>query len=398
MATTKGVKTTRNSKEPARPRGGPAGLKALAERICPHKTDGVLRNALVPPGDRRLKPDEARTCVIDRVAAVVSKTCDWGRPVMDWHIGDHRFLVLEFWPARNVCLYVQIWTEPDDPVLVEVCSGAWNPTARPYVGPRQRAALRRLGYAVGGRARNYQKYWTLSPLADTRALAAELVTVLVDVLGYRGRRALQTVYCSEARTEEGRVFPGLAIDDVKRMLQLGGGRVVTAEPVGPVTPGLKKRLIHVDQPFPFVVEMRARSGKTPETHEAMRLVTVLPGGRGLSPRELEMMVRECPFGRIFRDNEGDLLLIQDLLVAGTTVRWFLMTLHIWKTTRERAVEMLRLTLAPPAPGGRRTPGGSGEDGDPDDIDVDDDGDEGDTGDGDGDGEPRQSRSARTVVH
>jgi hypothetical protein len=109
-----------------------------------------------------------------------------------------------------------------------------------------------------------------------------------------------------------------------------------------------------------------------------------------------MMVRECPFGRIFRDNEGDLLLIHDLLVAGTTVRWFLMTLHIWKTTRERAAGMVQLALAAPAPGGPGTPGGPDEDDDPDDIDLDEGGDEGDTGGGDG--EPRQSRSARTVVH
>jgi len=72
---------------------------------------------------------------------------------------------------------VQIWTEPGEPVLIEACSGAWNPTARPYVKAPQRAALRKLGYRVGGQARNYQKYWTLSPLADARALADELLSI-----------------------------------------------------------------------------------------------------------------------------------------------------------------------------------------------------------------------------
>jgi len=65
----------------------------------------------------------------------------------------------------------------------------------------------------------------------------------------------------------------------------------------------------------------------------------------------------------------------------------------------KRVETARRSREPARPsGGRRTPGGSGEDCDADDIDVDGDDDEGDTGDGDGDGEPRQSRSARTVVH
>lgn len=316
---------------------------------CPNKTDGERRSVLVPSGARRLTPDAARAHALGRVAAVVERTCDWGRPVTDWHVGDYRFLVLQIEPARNVCLYVQIWTEPEEPVLVEVCSGAWNPTARPYVGPRQRAALRRLGYTVGGRARNYRKYWALSPLADAHALAAELVQVLVDVLGYRGNRALGMVYCSESRTEAGRVFPRLSIDDVKRMLGIAGCQVVNAEPIGPVPSNVRKRLLHVAQPFPFFVEMRGQVTRTPAMYEAMRLVTPLPAGRGLPPAVLEQFVRECPFGRIFRDNDGDLLLVHDLLVAGTTVRWFLTMLHIWMRTRQRAVDMLRLALAPPAP-------------------------------------------------
>ena len=121
----------------------------------------------------------------------------------------------------------------------------------------------------------------------------------------------------------------------------------------------------------------------------LRLITPLPAGRGLSPGELETMVRECPFGRVFRDEEGDLLFIGDFVVAGTTVRWFLMALDVWTRMRQRAIQMLRLTLAPPAP---RTPGpGGGEAEEDEDCteDLDDDGD---------DDEPRQGRAGRTVVH
>ena len=367
--------------------------EALAGRLCPPRTDGQAAHELVPSAGRKLTPAQARTHAIDLVAAVVARTCDWGEPAADWSVGDYRFLVLDFGPRKDVSLYVQIWTEPGEPVLIEACSGAWNPTAKPYVKAPQRAMLRRLGFKVGGRARNYQKRWALSPLAGARALAGELVSILVDVFGYRGQRPLGMVYCAEGRSEPGRVFSALAIDDVKRMLGIAGCQVVDAEPAGPVSPGVRHRLIHVAQPFPFVAEMRGRAAKTPAAYEAMRLITPLPAGRGLSPGELESMVRECPFGRIFRDDDGDLLFVADLVVAGTTVRWFLTAIRVWLHMRQRAVEMLRFALAPPHP---RTPGGAGGDGEGGDGEA---GPDDEAGEGDGDDEePRQGRAARIVVH
>jgi hypothetical protein len=365
----------------------------LATRLCPHKTNGQVKHELVPRAARRLTPADARAHAIDRVAAIVARTCEWGEFLEDWDVGDYRFLVLDFSPTKDVSLYVQIWTEPGDAVLVEACSGAWNPPARTFVKAPQRAALRTLGFKVGGRARNYQKQWTLSPLADARALAEELLSVLVDVFGYRGQRPLGMVYCSEGRSEPGRIFPALAIDDVKRMLRISGCQVFDAEPVGPVSPSVQRRLIHVAEPFPFVVEMRGQATKPPGTFEAMRLVTPLPAGRGLPPQVLELLVRECPFGRVFRDEEGDLLFVADVVVAGTTVRWFLTTLSVWTSMRQRAIEALRLALAPPAP---RTSDRAGEGGDGDDECG---GDDDDVEEADGEDEaPRQGRAARTVVH
>ena len=385
----------RNERE--RGAGTPHPVEELARRLCPPKTDGQLEHELVPSAGRKRPAAEARAAAIDRVAAVVARTCQWGQPLEDWDVGDYRFLVLDYGPRKDVSLYVQIWSEPGEPVLIEACSGAWNPTARPYVQAPQRKALRKLGYAVGGQARNYQKHWTFSPRADARALAEELLSILVGIFGYRGQRPLGMVYCSDGRTAPGRVFPALGIDDVKRMLGFAGCRTVEAEPVGPVRPGVRKRLIHVAQPFPFVVEMRGQATKAPLTYEAMRLVTTLPAGRGLSPGELEMMVRECPFGRTFRDPDGDLLFIGDFVVAGTTVRWFLTTVNVWMSMCRRAIEMLRLALAPPAPRPADAGGGEGGQGDGD-LDVDDP-DGGDDDDDDGDGqEPSRSRQARVTVH
>ena len=374
-----------------------ARLERLARRLCPARSDGQRSHVLVPRAAEKLSADDARAHIVGPVAAVVARTCEWGGLPEEWEVGDYRFLVLDFCPRKDVGLYVQIWTEPGEPVLIEACSGAWNPTARPYVQAPQRAALRKLGYRVAGQARNYQKYWTLSPLADARALAGELASILVDVFGYRGRHPLEMAFCSDSRTTTARVFPALAIDDVKRMLGMAGCRVVDAEPAGRVKPDVRRRLIHVDEPFPMVVEMRGQAGKTPATYEAMRLVTPLPAGRGLPQDALELLVRECPFGRTFRDDDGDLLFIADLVVVGTTVRWFLTALRVWMHMRQRVVEMLRLVLAPPSSRAGSRTGGAGGDGGEDGPEPDEAAGEDDAGDEESGGLGK-SRQARVTVH
>ena len=349
--------------------------------------DGRERE-LVPKSAARLGPDAARKLALKPVAAAVVKTCTWGVPGADWEVGDYRFLVLDFTPNRSTGLYLQIWSEPGEPVLIEACSGAWNPAARPYIGPRQRAALRAMGFRVGGRARNYQKHWTLSPLADARALAGDLVAVLVDIFGYRGHRPITMQLCTGSRTEPARVFPSVEPDDVRQMLRIGGCRVVHAAPVGPVKPGVLKRLIQVDQPFPFTVELKGESGTRRGTFEAMRFITVLAGGRGVSDAGLAVLQRDCPFARLFRDADGDVMMIYDVPVAGASARWFLLVLLTWEFAW-RTANRLALEL------GTMRADADGEGVDSADEDA---ADAGESGDGDEDDARRQRRTARTVVH
>lgn len=52
-----------------------------------------------------------------------------------WQIGDFAFYILEFPVADAALLYAQVWSEPDEAVLIEVSSGAWNPPGRrPHFG------------------------------------------------------------------------------------------------------------------------------------------------------------------------------------------------------------------------------------------------------------------------
>lgn len=407
------ARTPRGAAAPRRV-SGDERLEALAKRWCPRQTAAEVHADLVPASrGRRLTAEAARALAVDRVAAVVARVCEWGRLGQDWDVGDYRYLVLSFALKGDVGFYVQLWTEPEEPVLVEACSGAWNPPARPYVGPPQRAALRRLGYRVGGRARNFGKRWTLSPLANARALAAELVTILVDVFGYRAARPLELKYFAGSRTLRVPVFPALGRDDVERMLKMGGCRVISATPAGRVPPGVRKRLIHVAEPFPLAVELKGEVAKEPHGYEAMRFITPIEAGQGVSDAQLAAIARDCPFLRVFRDDDGGVLAIYDVPVAGTTVRWFLLTLRVVAVMRARAVAMVQEALAAscgPAAGAREAGDGAGGGGagpavleagpdgdgpaDGDDLAEDDD----PADEEDADASVRRGRSGRVVVH
>jgi hypothetical protein len=119
-----------------------AAVQTMAKMRCPKRTSGVERSILVAATRRTLTADQTRARIMHAVEAVISTTTGWDTPADERTVGDHRFLILGFCPTKSASLYVQLWTEPGEPVLVEVCSGAWTPPARKYVRGPQRAALR----------------------------------------------------------------------------------------------------------------------------------------------------------------------------------------------------------------------------------------------------------------
>ena len=57
------------------------------------------------------------------VAARIWAACCWPKRMADgWNIGDYQFAVIEVCPEPKTRLYVQFWSEPDEEVLMEVCS------------------------------------------------------------------------------------------------------------------------------------------------------------------------------------------------------------------------------------------------------------------------------------
>jgi len=333
---------------------------------CPPRTDGVECSVLVGPTRRKLSADETRAAAIPAVETAVSEACRWGTLGDDWTVGDYRFVIFEFWPAKGDCLYVQLWTEPDEPVVVEACSGAWTPPARKYVRAPQRTALRALGYEVGGRARNFEKRRAVSSPRDARALARELVEILVDVFGYRGRQPLGMKYFAGGRTNREPVFNGLVVDDVKRMLAIAGmtahatGARPRAESAGGVDSspqsggeqsstclavprGLKRRLLEVDKPFPFLIELVLNAKTEPLTYNGLRLISGIDSGVGLLDADIVSINNQMYCGRIQRDSLGQVVFMQELWLGGITVGWFISMMKSWQHLRKHAVRLVRPT-------------------------------------------------------
>jgi hypothetical protein len=168
---------------------------------------------------REVPPAPLTEVLVPRVEALLRLVALWGDDVgEDWNLGDHRYLILDF-TSGDAVLYVQFWSEPHDVLLVEVSSGNWNPPAHLLVGPVQKKALRALGYRIGGKARNYQKDVPVSD-ASLGVLAAEVVHILVDVLGYRGLTRLRGEVLAQTGDREAIVHDAVSPEDVAKLLTL----------------------------------------------------------------------------------------------------------------------------------------------------------------------------------
>jgi hypothetical protein len=146
-----------------------------------------------------------------------------------WQIGDFRFLIVELCPSEDACLYVQFLSEPMEPVLMEVSSGHWNPGALKYVWHEQQRALKDLGFAIGGKARNFQKSLSIDSPEATEQIARETLAVVFDIFQYRGGCELTTKMHYGRRAEEALVYNALTPEDFVKIAAGAGFRAALVE-------------------------------------------------------------------------------------------------------------------------------------------------------------------------
>jgi hypothetical protein len=288
-------------------------------------------DVLVAPHRRDLTSEELRARALGPLTRMISAMCDWG-PDGGGRVGDVRFGILDVSVSEDLTFYVQFLTEPGEPVLVEAVSGALHPPIRAFLTPDRRRALTALGYRVGGGARNFQKEWRVTGPAAARGLAGELLGILFETYGYRGRQALRAHRQSDARTEPGAVFSTVTLSDARKMVEAAGLAPAPADlPHAPahVRRRAAARMLFVQQPYAFYVEMCAPDRHCRGRFLGVGLRAAFAGTAHVPDARLIDIGGALPFVRLYRDAERDVLVCLDLPLRGATAEYFQESLQRW---------------------------------------------------------------------
>jgi hypothetical protein len=177
---------------------------------------GLVKNAHRIIFNRRSKPltrSQLHEALDQKIGKWVRNTCTW-RP--GWHIGDYRLVVFDIQIDTNVSVYVQLWSEPLEPVLCEVSSGKWNPPADVWLAGERSNRIRGLGFEIGGRADNFQREFPAKSLTDLRRLTRTIVDILYAGFDYTGMQPLRVVADAGSRTTPALTLNSVTPEDVAK--------------------------------------------------------------------------------------------------------------------------------------------------------------------------------------
>lgn len=194
--------------------------RARDERYgVPPRRRSTLERILVSGDRQELTLEELEKRCLARLTALVSEAAIWpsGGYRESWRIGDFNVLIVETTVAPNASLYVQFWSEPNQPVDWEVSSGNLNPGAQKYITEQARARLGEMGFAV--ESGNFGKQVSIRNRGDAAAVAREVLRIWHDALGYRGATPLVARLTKDERSCRSVVYTRLSVSDAATLLQ-----------------------------------------------------------------------------------------------------------------------------------------------------------------------------------
>jgi hypothetical protein len=163
------------------------------------------------PLSRRQLHQKAHGLVADAVAA----TCLWDRSTVP-PLGDYHSVVFNATPARNVGVYVQLWSLPDAPVLVEVSSGSQHSPSKRWLSPDLPARMERIGFEVG-RLGNYQREFRIRSKRDVERMAHRVIDIFYDAYDYRGTVPIDVQVVFDGRASETFVYDSFTPAEIARI-------------------------------------------------------------------------------------------------------------------------------------------------------------------------------------
>ncbi len=307
--------------------------------------------------------DDLRERCLPTLTARIWETCCWPERMADgWKVGDYNFIVISFPPVGDdrTELYVQFWSEPFEPVLVEVCSGNWNPGAVKYVRHPQRQALEELGFAIGGKAGNFRKEVVVRSPDEAEQAASDALAIIFHVLGYRGEVPLSINCHRGERAGHAAVHRSLSPEDLLKLALEAGFRAseLPREDDTPVVTLSRGR-------FGAIALLGSRV-RDANLFASVLLRTVVRSSAQRSPRPAGRIQRRLAPAILIESSDGTVWAQTELVFdGGVTAEWIIRSLNRWRATVRECERVMKVSPKPdtserqprstPAVPRRRTP-------------------------------------------
>lgn len=304
----------------------------------PFEDDGVV----LPASDAPLLPMQVWSRCEDLVAAHLAQVFAWpeqGRG-QSWRPGDYSFYILEFEPQDDLKLFVQFWSEPGEKVLMEVCSPQTNPAAAAWLSGSVREALAERGFEPGREAGNFVKAVDAPDPSATAGLAREALAILTECLGYDGRQPLTYLFCLGRRDGEQAddaasiVVRSLTLADLESLITAAGHSL---QPLKDPARGFLASVQGVAYSAVLNSPQQGRSGH----FGGLQLSAFAPVPESLSLAVVARLALDLPCARLGIDADGDLALMQTVVVEGGVTRQNLaLQFGFWQQNLERVKQVL----------------------------------------------------------
>jgi hypothetical protein len=165
---------------------------------------GTATSQILESNQRPLSRRQLHQKAHGHVAEAVAATCLWDRNAVP-PLGDYHSVVFNARPARNVGVFVQLWSLPDAPALVAVSSGAEHVPSKRWLPPDLPARMERMGFEVG-HSGNYQREFRIRSRRDVERIAHLVIDIFYDAYDYRGTVPIDVQVVFDGRASEEIVY------------------------------------------------------------------------------------------------------------------------------------------------------------------------------------------------
>lgn len=183
----------------------------ITPEFAPHEVVNLRGTLACGPSQPRSTAEINALC-LPTLAGLVEQTVVWSADSTDLEerLGNYRFLVVDFTDAADICRFVQIWSEPNCGLTMEIGPGDRKDETLQAVADRMRPALIGRGFEIGGNASNFRKLLVAPSKKSATCIANEMLALVIEVLGYNGTTDLAYRIHQNSHLSAGHVLDGIS--------------------------------------------------------------------------------------------------------------------------------------------------------------------------------------------